>query len=231
MRHYLLPEEGQVWVSRDFAAQEMRILAHFEDGDLMRAFQDDPDMDPHNMVKQLILESTELDLPRKRVKGVSFGVIYGMGGPGMAKQHGIPVDEAYQAIQAYHNVLPGVKVLQNGTKKRGRMGVPITTIGGRIYYCEPPKIQGCSMRTFEYKLLNYLVQGSAADSTKMAMLHYFRGQPADETWLCVVHDENNISVPIDKPDTVLEACMERGDWLDVPMRTTVERGPNWGDIA
>jgi DNA polymerase I-like protein with 3'-5' exonuclease and polymerase domains len=86
------------------------------------------------------------------------------------------------------------------------------------------------MRTFDYKLLNYLIQGSAADQTKTAMLAYFREKPDDQTWLCAVHDENNISVPADQPDFLLERCMERGDFMDVPMKTTVKRGPTWGDI-
>jgi DNA polymerase-1 len=230
MRCYLLPEPGQVWVSRDFKAQEMRILAYFEEGNLMRAFQDDPEMCPHDMAQSLIAYQLGLELPRKRVKGVGFGIIYGMGAPGMAAQHKITLDESREAIQAYHIAIPGVKKVQDGTKRRGRNRQPITTLGGRKYYCEEPKINGCSMRTFEYKLMNYLIQGSAADQTKMSMLHYFRNKPEDETWLCAVHDENNISVPWDRDDTVLKEAMERGDWMDVPMRTTVERGETWGDI-
>jgi DNA polymerase-1 len=231
MRSYLLPEPGQVWVSRDFSSQEMRILAHFEDGVLMEAFQDNPEMDPHNMVQQLILAKTGIDLPRKYVKGVGFGIIYGMGANGLSKQMGVPVADARQMIQAYHLALPGVGASQRGTKTRAKRGQPIRTLGGREYYCEPPKIKGCSMQTFEYKLLNYLIQGSAADQTKTAMLHYFRHKPADQTWLCAVHDENNISVPWDREDTLLEEAMESGDLMDVPMRTTVKRGETWGAIA
>jgi len=183
------------------------------------------------MVQQLILAKTGIDLPRKYVKGIGFGLIYGMGANGLSKQMKISYEDARQMIEAYHLALPGVGANQRGTKHRAKMGIPIRTLGGREYYCEPPKISGCSMQTFAYKLLNYLIQGGAADQTKTAMLHYFRNKPDDETWLCAVHDENNISVPWDHDDTVLKGAMERGDFMDVPMRTTVKVGETWGDIA
>jgi DNA polymerase I-like protein with 3'-5' exonuclease and polymerase domains len=231
MRSYLLPEPGQVWVSRDFSSQEMRILAHYEDGVLMEAFQANPELDPHSMVQQLILAKTGIKLLRKYVKGIGFGLIYGMGANGLSKQLGVSLVDARQMIEAYHLALPGVGANQRGTKHRAKMGLPIRTLGGREYYCEPPKISGCSMRTFDYKLLNYLIQGSAADQTKTAMLAYFRQRPAGQTFLCAVHDEINISVPNGAGDMPLRACMESGDFMDVPMRTTVKVGETWGDIA
>ena len=231
MRDYLLPEPGQVWVSRDFSSQEMRILAHYENGVLMRAFQANPTMDPHGMVQSLIKELTGLDLQRGHVKRIGFGLIYGMGAPGLAKQLGVDVDTARQMINAYHTALPGVGANQRGTKHRAKKGIPIHTLGGRKYYCEPPVMDGFSMRTFDYKLLNYLIQGSAADQTKRAMLDYFRHKPDDQTWLCSVHDEINISCPFGDVVSTLVWAMQKGKDLDVPMRTTVKKGPTWGDIA
>jgi DNA polymerase-1 len=229
MRDFLLPEPGQVWVSRDFSAQEMRILAHYEDGVLMEAFQANPTMDPHELVQSIIQGLTGTLYDRKPIKSTGFGIIYGMGANGLSKQLGIPVEDARRLMDAYHAALPGVGANQRGCKHRARTGVPIRTLNGRVYYCEPAVIKNGSMRTFDYKLLNYLIQGGAADQTKKAMLRYFRAKPEDETFLCAVHDEINISSP-DGDDRLLREAMENCEYVDVPMRTTMKLGPSWGEL-
>jgi DNA polymerase I-like protein with 3'-5' exonuclease and polymerase domains len=276
MRAYLLPEVGDRWYSRDFSGQEMRILGHFENGALLKSFQADPDLDPHQMVKEIIYEQTGLDLPRKTVKGIGFGLIYGMGVPGLSLQLGVKPHEAQEMIMAYHSALPGVSQLQTDTQRRGRytalakdvsrakrqlikakksedftpaqiagyecrhraslLRMPdqegITTAWGRKYKVEAPKMSGPRLRTFEYKLLNYLIQGSAADQTKRAMLHWFKNHPTCQTFLATVHDEINISIPDDgvSTDVALQVAMDRKDGLDVPMRSTLKIGTNWGNI-
>ena len=233
MRDYLLPEEGQIWSSRDFSAQEMRLLAHFEDGLLLKGFQKDPSLDPHAFIQWLIEELTGVKLSRKHIKGVSFGMIYGMGVPGLSKQLGIDVVECDRIVSAYHKAIPGVRELQRLTKSRGKANQAIRTIGGREYYAEAPTIVGNSKRSYEYKLLNYLIQGSAADQTKRALLHYFNNKPAGEKFLCTVHDEINISIDPSESDTCLAYSMEKAAavGLDVPMQTTLETGPNWGALS
>jgi DNA polymerase I-like protein with 3'-5' exonuclease and polymerase domains len=276
MRSYLLPEDGDHWYSRDFSGQEMRILGHFENGALLESFQADPDLDPHQMVKELIHKQTGLDLPRKVVKGIGFGLIYGMGAPGLAKQLGIEPWQAMMFIEAYHHALPGVSELQRSTQRAGnysslakeadryagqyikakknaglsaaqiegykdrwersKKSTPtvdhITTAWGRRYYVEKPKTDGARLRTFEYKLLNYLIQGSAADQTKRSLLHWFKNHPTCQTFLATVHDEINISIPNDgvSTDVALQVAMDRKDGLSCPMRSTLKTGTNWGNI-
>ena len=79
------------------------------------------------------------------------------------------LEKAAQFKAAVKRATPGVKALDDELKRRGRCGEPIRTWGGRLYYCEPPSIAKKGARkgqevTWEYKLLNYLVQGSAADA-------------------------------------------------------------------
>ena len=233
MRNYLLPEEGCTWVSRDFDGQEMRLLAHFENQDLMRMYQEDPAMDPHERVAYAIKLVTGLDVTRKHAKAISFGTIYGMGVPGLAKTLNIDVIAAEKLRNAYFKVLPGVKNVQETAKLRGKQGRPLTTYGGRVYHAEPSKVQpGGGIRSFEYKLLNYLIQGSAADQTKIAMIDFYRNAPADQKLLCAVHDEINISLPPggDMGSLVVAMEHEAAEGLDVPMRTSMKCGTNWGNI-
>ena len=234
MRKFILPEEGHVWLKRDWSAQEMRILAHFEDGELMKAFQENPMLDPHSMAKELIHQITGIEFPRKFVKECGFGMIYGMGAPGLARKIGGDFDtKTARTLQtAYKKALPGVGEIQRGTKSAGRSGEPITTWGGREYYAEEPKIIGGSYRSFEYKLTNYLIQGSAADQAKQVIIDWFNGKSTNAIFMATVHDEINISAPIDEAAEHmgwLKECMNQ-DYFDVPMLSDALSGPNWGEI-
>ena len=230
LKRFLLPEEGCQWVSRDFASQEMRLLAHFEQGILCEAFIREPNMDPHEMVRQLIKEITGHVLTRKHVKNIGFGLIYGMGIGAITQSLGVDRGQAESMVAAYHRALPGVRILQRATQERGRSGLPITTWGGRSYYSEEPREIDGRMRTFEYKLLNYLIQGSAADQTKQCLLEWDKSRPSDHTFLVTVHDQIDISVPIEQGADELRESMEHGDFL-VPMRSDLTAGTTWGSVA
>ena len=233
LRDFILPEEGHVWVKRDFSAQEIRILAHFEDGQLCSAFNANPDLDPHDMAREIIMETRGLDRPRKAVKQTAFGIIYGMGRPALSADLGCSQPEAGLMMEAYLEAMPGVRQLQKGTKSRGRSGQPIRTWGGRLIYVEPPKVVKGSMRTFEYKLLNYLIQGSAADQTKEAIIQWDKGKE-DAVFMATVHDEINISAPIDKVGECVEhlrVTMEELPGFDVPFKSDLFTGPSWGEVG
>ena len=274
MRGFLLPEPGCRWVSRDFCAQEVRLLAHFEQGALLKAFIANPAMDPHQLVVDTLKGQLDLTVTRKQVKAISFGIIYGMGVAGMARRMKLDVSQAGELIDGYHTIFPGVGVVQRGTKARGkydaalgnikkleasmrrdrerglhervaftqgritrhRENLPqcnyVETVGGRRYRVENPRIVEGRLRTFEYKLMNYLIQGSAADQTKRALLTYFRNKPPGQTFLCTVHDEINIAVPDGAGDMPLRKCMEElgNDGIDCPMVTTCATGDTWGEI-
>jgi DNA polymerase I-like protein with 3'-5' exonuclease and polymerase domains len=235
LRRYFLPEDGHVWLKRDFSGQEIRIAAHFEDGPLMAAFIDNPDLDAHELAKQEILRTTGKTFPRKQVKITAFQIIYGGGGPAVAAQVGCSLQEAYSLIDAYLSAMPGIRDLKKATKRRGYMDLPIVTWGGREYFKEPAKIIKGSRRTFEYKLLNYLIQGSAAEQTKQCMIDWYSRigeQQVPDEFLIQVHDELNISAPEDnwkESMVVLKETMDQ-DLFDVPARSEGFMGPNWADI-
>lgn len=232
LRKYLLPEEGHVWLKRDFSSQEVRILAHFEEGALAEAYRADPSLDPHEMARGLIIENTGLDFPRKKVKITGFQIIYGGGPNAIAGQVGCPLEEATTLRNAYLASMPGVKTLQGITKRRGDAGQPIRTWGGRYYFVEPPKMVRGQRRNFSYKLLNYLIQGSAADQTKQCIIDWHERYNCDSVLLAAVHDEINISAPKDSWQhemRQLKAAMNQ-DLFDVPMLSEGFVGPSWGEV-
>lgn len=194
MRQYLLPDKGYVWCKRDYSQQELRILANYSEGKLYQRYQVTPNLDAHQEVGALILEHTGLELVRKSIKIVNFSIIYGSGIPALSNQLGVSADEAAKTKAAYFFAMPEVKELMDECKERGRRGLFITTWGGRQYYVEPPKIVQGRRWTFEYKLLNYLIQGSAADQTKESIIRWNKDK-GNGQFLCTVHDENNIQAP------------------------------------
>lgn len=232
MRRYLLPEDGHVWLKRDFSGQEVRILAHFEDGTLMEAYVSNPNLDPHQMALEMIATLTGVAHTRKDVKITAFSIVYGSGNASLAEQLGCALHEAAGIKAGYYKALPGVKKLQKLVSGRGRAGKSIRTWGGREYYTEPPKIIRGRKMDFSYKLLNYLIQGSAADQTKQCVIDWDADRPADNVFMATVHDEINISVPADdweRSMKVLKEVMDQ-DLFDVPMRSEGFYGPNWFDM-
>jgi DNA polymerase I-like protein with 3'-5' exonuclease and polymerase domains len=193
MREFLLPEEGHFWLKRDFSSQEIRIAAHFEDGPLLAAYQANPDLDPHQMAKEMILNMLGKDFDRKHVKITGFQIIYGGGANAISTNIGCSYSEAQGFKDAYLTAMPGIRELSKDTSRRGRAGLPITTWGGREYYREiSTKYPN---KDFSYKLLNYLIQGSAADQTKQCLVDWEASRYPGSAFLATVHDEINISAP------------------------------------
>lgn len=232
LRRYCLPESGHLWLKRDYSSQEIRILAHFEDGRLCEAYRAKPDLDPHKMAMGLIQEMVGVLYARKDVKITAFSIIYGSGATGLSIQLGRAYDEAWKIKEAYLEAMPGVKELMSDVTNRGRSGSSIRTWGGRVYFAEPPKVVDGRYREYSYKLLNYLIQGSAADQTKESINDWEYEHDHEAIFLATVHDEINISAPEDdwqRHMLKLKECMNR-DRLDVPVLSEGFVGPNWEDI-
>jgi DNA polymerase I-like protein with 3'-5' exonuclease and polymerase domains len=227
MRTYLLPEEGHIWLKRDFSAQEMRIMAHFAEGKLFEAFKADPKTDPHDAVKKMIDSMIGGNMPRKYVKITGFGIMYGRGVPNLSAALGVAVDEGKKVRDSYYAALPEIKELSADTRARGRRGQAIRTWGGRLYYREPDPT-----RDLSYKLLNFLIQGSAADQTKQSMIDWEKIRGENDVLLASVHDEINISAPVEgwKGSMELLKTAMNADRFDVPFLSEGFKGPNWCEI-
>ena len=233
MRRYMLPEEKHVWCKRDFSSQEVRILGHFEDGDLMKAYQQDPELDPHGTIQRGVMEITGREYDRKDIKITVFLIIYGGGVGALASQIGCSYDEAKSIRDAVLRAYPAIRSLQRQVTKTGDDSMAVYTWGGRRYFAEPSITSGGKTRKFSYKLLNYLIQGSAADQTKDCIIDWNASRSHNgEVFLATVHDEINISVHKDHWENgmaELKSSMDR-DLFDVPMRSEGFVGPNWFDM-
>jgi DNA polymerase I-like protein with 3'-5' exonuclease and polymerase domains len=230
-RHYLLPDEGHCWLHRDFSGQEVRIFAHYESGALNKAYNDKPDLDPHAWVSEEIVKATGLELERTRVKNVTFSRLYG-GGLGAIERQArcASRDEAKRISDAHDAGLPGRKILDAEIKKFAARRMPIRTWGGRLYMPEPPGKDG---RSKDYKLINYLCQGGAADYTKQVLIEWYNHPDRDARFLVTVYDELNISCPDEirvRQMQVLRDCMEERR-LSVPMLSDAKWGYRWGALT
>ena len=173
MRQYLIPDTpDHVFIDRDYSQQEFRLLAEFAGGALKEAYMKNPKLDMHTQAQQMIKEMVNLDLQRVHVKTVGFGLIYGMGIELLAGNMELLPEEAKRIKRAYLQAIPGIKILSNHLEDIARGDEPIVTWGGRQYFVEEPTYvkKFDKVMEFYYKLLNYLIQGSAADVTKEAFI-------------------------------------------------------------
>lgn len=237
MRSYIKPFDGHVLIDRDYSQQEPRILAHFDGGDLMETYVENPWIDFHDYAKTE-LETYGLFYDRKPVKNTNLGLIYGMGAPKLAIKNDMSVEESKRLKNAILKLYPGLAEMYKDMKLRARTGQPIRTWGGREYYCEEPKFIDGRLRTFDYKLVNVLIQGSAADCTKEAIIRWdarVREMGKSEVWFLIltVHDQLTASVPKKDRDaamTLLRECMESVEF-DVPMLSEgAWSQTNWNDL-
>ena len=231
VRSYILPEGGHVLLDRDYSQQELRILAEYAGGKLFEAYGSNPRLDLHEMVRAQLSEMLGIQLQRKPVKTVVFGMIYGMGVAKMAQGGGVDVATAQAIKDGVLALFPGIKEINEAMRLKAAKALPLRTWGGREYYCEPAKFEDGKLRTFEYKMINVLIQGSAADCTKQALINYHQAGH-EGVMLLTVHDEMLISVPegsVAKEMGVLEQAM--GDVaFDVPMLSDGKAGTNWGAL-
>jgi DNA polymerase I-like protein with 3'-5' exonuclease and polymerase domains len=236
MRKYLLPDnEDHVWGHRDYSQQELRILAHFEDGELLAAYLANPKLDVHSIVHDGIKQYTDQDFIRGKVKQFVFQRLYGGGVPALTSALGCDVATIRRVLSAMDRALPGYHALEKAVRSAGRQGDCICTQGGREYYSEPASFskKHGRMMTYEYKLLNYLIQGSAADCTKQALINYHNHPKRRSRFLVTVHDEINCSMPrkaLKEEMAILNECMMDVKF-DLPMLSEGKVGENWGSLT
>jgi DNA polymerase-1 len=233
VRKYLLPDEGHVWLHRDFSQQELRVLAHFEDGSLMEQYNKDPNTDVHEFLRSEIKRILGVDVTRLQTKTLNFGFIYGQGLGMLAETMKIDTAATKELRSAQMKALPGLKSFSDVVKSRGKSGLPIRTWGSRLYYVEEPKVVKGRLQTYEYKLVNYLIQGSSADATKQALIDYSNDREKNSRFLVTVYDEINISAPAEEAAVEMARLKKHMNSLDfdVPMVSDGKIGPTWGNLA
>ena len=258
IRSLFLPEEGDQWAAIDFSQQEPRILVHYASvygksrgiplkgaEEFVDGYTNNPDMDFHTMVAEMA------GIGRKQAKTINLGMMYGMGVNKLAGELGIETDEAKALIKQYHERVPFVKGLmtgvQNRLNERSSEGSLRSILGRKcrfdlwepdtfamnkaLPYREAVDAYGPTTRlkrAYTYKALNRLIQASAADMTKQAMVNLYK---AGHLPLVQIHDEIAMSVKgLDEAKSIAYV-METAVPLEVPSKCDIEIGPSWGEAV
>jgi DNA polymerase I-like protein with 3'-5' exonuclease and polymerase domains len=255
IRDLFLPEEGEQWAGIDFSQQEPRILVHYAQvygrskgvelqgaQEFVDQYNEDPNTDFHSMVAEMA------GIPRKQAKTINLGLMYGMGVGKMSDQLGISKEEAKKLVNQYHQRVPFVKSLMNGVTNRlndKASSGSVRSILGRkcrfdlwepdtfemnkaLPYKEAVSEYGdtCRLkRAYTYKALNRLIQASAADMTKKAMVDIYE---TGKVPLIQIHDEIALSVQDSEEALRYSRIMEQAVPLEVPNKCDIEIGSSWG---
>ena len=245
IRGLFLPEEGYKWGSFDYSQQEPRLVVHYASSigegyegsqELVEAYAN-ADADFHQTVADLV------GIDRKQAKTIGLGLMYGMGKNKLANMLGLGFDEASALIGKFNRRAPFVKMLSDRCmKKANEEGVIRTKLGRKCRFDmweprdfgihTPETFENASAkygtnnikRAFTYKALNRLIQGSAADQTKQAIVAC-----VDLGYLPLlqIHDELCFNVQEDDVKKIVRA-MEDCVKLNVPSVVDVAIGDDFG---
>jgi DNA polymerase-1 len=230
IRSLFVPFEGCDWVKIDYSQIEYRFLAHYAGGTIARKFIEDPTVDFHQMVADMIGWPGKAG--RDAAKNINFGIVYGMGKEKLARSLGVGINEAEEILIEYNKRAREIKKLYYLAQNRAASRGYIRTWRGRVR--RYPRIRLGDGRTFDktHGALNGLLQGSAADLIKEAMILADQIVDWKNSFMhFTIHDELDFSVPkgADGERTIreLKAAMESFR-INVPIIAEVERGSNWG---
>lgn len=241
MRSCFIAGPGRLLVSADYSQVELRVLAHVsQDPALLEAFRNGEDI--HARTAALVY-----DLPpdqvspdqRRNAKTINFGLIYGMGAQKLAQELKISTTQAKDFIARYFERLQGLKEFYEGVEASARKHGFVTTLGGRRRLL--PDINSASGQAAALarrQAINTVIQGSAADIIKLAMLAVARDErlrELDARLLLQVHDELLLEVPADAAEeagTLVARLMQdvcpAGKELSVPLLVDWGTGHDWG---
>jgi DNA polymerase I len=226
-------------LTADYSQIELRILAHYSDDPaLCRAFAND--LDIHKAVAAKIFhvdESAVDDSMRRVAKTVNFGVVYGLSAYGLSSRLGIPQSEAAAFIEAYFQEYAGVdrfitQVLE-AAQAHGRVE---TILGRRRPITGVKSTTGRSRNLAERTAINTVIQGSAADLIKRAMIlldRSLRDQGFEARMLLQIHDELVFEAPaaeVPRLAGLVESVMTSALDLKVPLKVDIGAGHNWLDV-
>ena len=243
IRSLFIPEEGHTWGCFDYSQQEPRLVVHYAAlqnlygaGEVLDAYNDG-DADFHSIVAEMA------DIPRDQAKTINLGLFYGMGKNKLQAELGVSKEKANGLFKQYHNKVPFVKQLMDNVMQRAQEAGKVRTLLGRLcrFHLWEPNQFGIHKalphdaaltehgpgikRAYTYKALNKLIQGSAADMTKKAMIELYKEGIIPHIQ---VHDELDISV--DGNEEKIIEIMENAVKLEVPNKVDYEFGSNWGNI-
>jgi DNA polymerase-1 len=200
LRYLLRAEPGHKLVTADLDSIELRLFAAYAgQGPMLEAILNGDDL--HDLTAQRVglgerKRANGVESRRQRGKTFNYAICYGAGIRSLRKTFGVSQDEARKMLQRYHSAFPEVSSLQSVVEWKLNERGYIKTAWGRRQH----------MRADEaYKAVNYLVQGTAADVLKAALIRLHK-----EGWpvVALVHDEILLHVPEDQAEEAKVALVE-----------------------
>jgi DNA polymerase I-like protein with 3'-5' exonuclease and polymerase domains len=243
IRSLFIPEEGCKWGCFDYSQQEPRLVTHYASLDGLYGVDEVLDSYNNGEADFHQIVSDMANIPRSQAKTINLGLFYGMGKNKLQAELGVSKEDAEDLFRTYHDKVPFVKMLMESVMRRAQDKGRVRTLLGRrcrFNLWEPnqfgihkalPHEEALAehgpgiKRAFTYKALNKLIQGSAADMTKKAMVDLYKEGIIPHIQ---VHDELDISV--DNNEDKIKQIMESAVDLEVPNKVDYESGPNWGQI-
>jgi len=251
IRSLFIPEKDHKWGCFDYSQQEPRLVVHYAAttepicfdnsvGNIVDKFKDNS-VDFHQTVADMA------NISRTQAKTINLGLFYGMGKAKLQAELGLNTkQEAEDLFNQYHQNVPFVRDLMGYTSKTAQTSGSIGTLLGRrcrFNKWEPNQFgmhkpmdfeeaertygRGRIRRAFTYKALNKLIQGSAADMTKKAMVDLYNEGIVPHIQ---IHDELDISIQSEEQSNKIIEIMENAVSLEVPNKVDYESGSTWGDI-
>ena len=246
IRNLFIPENHEFWGVFDYNQQEPRLTVHYSS--LTRQVGAEKAIEAYKNENadfhQIVADMAGID--RKKAKMINLALSYGMGKQKLTQALGLSEIEAEELFSTYHSKVPFIRGLSNACSRRASNKGYITTLLGRkcrFNLYEPRDIKDVPLpyeqaiekwgkeklsRAYTYKALNRLIQGSAADMTKRAMLNLWR-----EGYVPYVqiHDELDLGVSTKKEIEQIKEIMENCVKLKVPNIVDAEIGKTWGDAT
>ncbi|MDX8410449.1 MAG: DNA polymerase, partial [Mariprofundaceae bacterium] len=236
IRKVFVADAENILISADYSQIELRLMAHFSGDETLRAAFDaghDIHAATAATVNHVPLDAVTGEM-RRRAKIINFGILYGMGPFGLAKQLGMERGEARAFIDAYFAQYPRVRGFMDETLEKARsQGYVETLLGHRVYLPDINAKNGMHRSYAERTAINAPLQGSAADMIKVAMirLHQRLKIEAPEAHMILqVHDELMVEAPLEQVDTVsgiVRDEMESAMAISVPIIVDIGVGQSW----
>lgn len=235
---FIVGEGFEQLMTADYSQIEMRVMAHLSaDPGLIEAYKAGEDL--HNFVGSRVFDvpvdqvTPEL---RRRVKAMSYGLVYGLSAFGLSQQLGIPAGEAKSIMESYFERFGGVKKYLDDVVEQARKdGYTATLFGRRRYLPELNSDNRLARENAERAALNAPIQGTAADIIKVAMIRVDRAlRDMKSRVLLQVHDELVVEVAPGEADQVreiLEREMDSAIELNVPLEVSAGAGTDWDAAA
>ena len=242
MRTCFTAGPGMKLISADYSQVELRVLAHYsQDPTLLAAFRKGEDI--HTRTAALLHDVEPSDIgpdERRKAKTINFGLIYGMGPRKLAQDLAIPMSEARMFIERYFARFAHIKEFFDSVEESARELGYVTTLSGRRRPLPDMRsLSGQARALAERQAVNTLIQGSAADLIKFAMLAVFNDKELRRLkarLLLQIHDELIVEVPEDSAQAAAERLsalmIDTSSWgidLAVPLVADAGIGQNWGE--